>query len=220
MTPTPTRTAGTPEVEAGRLRIPPEVARRIRMVVLDVDGVLTDAGVYMGSDARDEPVELKRFDIQDGLGLRLVQDAGIQVAIVSGRVSRATAARARELGIEACHQVPGARKLPVVDTLRREAGLEWEALAMVADDLPDIPVLERVGLPVAVANAVTEVRRVALLTTRREGGHGAVREFCRTLLECRGEWEARVHAYVEARRGLEGHPAGAGSGSGAQDVSP
>lgn len=195
---------GSASVGSGHLRIPAERARAIGLVVLDVDGVLTDAGVYLGADAEGRTVEFKRFDIQDGLGLRLLQEAGIQVALVSGRVSSATAARARELGIEACHQVPGARKLPVVDTLRREAGLPWEGVAMVADDLPDIPVLERVGLPVAVANAVSEVRQVALFTTRREGGRGAVREFAKVLLSCRGEWNAQVEAYVEARRGLPG----------------
>lgn len=182
-------------------RIPVEVARRIRLVVLDVDGVLTDAGVYLGQDGTGTTVEFKRFDIQDGLGLRLLQEAGIDVALVSGRVSPATAVRARELGIDACHQVAGAHKLPTVRALCEERGLQWDEVAMVADDLPDIPVLERVGLPVAVGNAVREVRQAALWTTRREGGRGAVREFCRVLLEARGEWKTRVEAYVDARRG-------------------
>lgn len=191
-------------------RIPPEVAAEIRLVILDVDGVLTDAGVYLGADADGRTVELKRFDIQDGLGLRLLQDAGIQVALVSGRVSPATTARARELGIEACHQVPGARKLPVVDQLRQEADLRWAQVAMVADDLPDLPVLERVGLPVAVANAVREVRDAALVVTRRSGGGGAVREFAKRLLEARGVWASTVADYVEARRGL---PSDGGEGA-------
>jgi len=190
----------------GGSRIPADVARKIRLVVLDVDGVLTDAGVYLGQDGTGTTVELKRFDIQDGLGLRLLQDAGIQVALVSGRVSGATEVRARELGIEACHQVSGAHKLPVVRGLCEERGLEWDEVAMVADDLPDLPVLERVGLPVAVGNAVREVRSAALWTTRRNGGHGAVREFCRVLLEARGEWQDRVEAYVDARRGEHGSP--------------
>ena len=191
----------TPSIPGEGGRIPVEVARRIRLVVLDVDGVLTDAGVYLGQDGTGTTVEFKRFDIQDGLGLRLLQEAGIDVALVSGRVSPATAVRARELGIDACHQVAGAHKLPTVRALCQERGLQWDEVAMVADDLPDIPVLERVGLPVAVGNAVREVRQAALWTTRREGGRGAVREFCRVLLEARGEWRTRVEAYVDARRG-------------------
>lgn len=182
-----------------RERIPSEVARAIRLVVLDVDGVLTDAGVYMGEDDRGHLIELKRFDIQDGLGIRLLMDGGIDVAIVSGRVSAATARRAAELGIEACHQVPGAHKLPVVRILMAERGLDWGQVAMVGDDLPDLPVLRRVGLPVAVGNAVREVRAEVPWTTRRDGGEGAVREFARILLQSRGEWESLVEAYVDER---------------------
>lgn len=179
--------------------IPADVADRIRLVILDVDGVLTDAGVYLGIGAEGRPVELKRFDIQDGLGTVLLRDAGIEVALVSGRVSPATTARARELGIEECHQEAGAQKLPVVRDLLSRHGLEWGQVAMLGDDLPDIPVLRRVGLPVAVGNAVDEVRSEALWITRREGGHGAVREFARALLQARGEWDARVRAYLAER---------------------
>jgi 3-deoxy-D-manno-octulosonate 8-phosphate phosphatase (KDO 8-P phosphatase) len=190
------------EGDAHRGDLPAEAARKVSLVVLDVDGVLTDAGVYLGADGEGRTVEFKRFDIQDGLGIRLLQEAGIQVAIVSGRVSPATEVRARELGIEACHQEPGARKLPVVDRLRRGAGLEWDAVAMVGDDLPDLPVMELAGLPVAVENAVPEVRAQARWVTGAPGGRGAVREFCRALLQARGEWDARVEAYLEARRGM------------------
>jgi 3-deoxy-D-manno-octulosonate 8-phosphate phosphatase (KDO 8-P phosphatase) len=178
-----------------------EVAERIRLLVLDVDGVLTDAGVYLGADADGRPLELKRFDIQDGLGVVLAREAGIRVAIVSGRVSSATDVRARELQIDECHQDPGARKLPVVAGILERMGLGWDEVAMIGDDLPDLPVLERVGLPVAVANAVDEVRAVAAWTTRREGGRGAVRELCDALLEARGDRSATVGAYLDARRG-------------------
>ena len=183
------------------MKLPVEVAERIRFVILDVDGVLTDAGVYLGEDAHGNPVELKRFDIQDGLGLVLLREAGIELALVSGRVSPATTARARELGIEECHQVTGARKLPVVQSMLERKGVAWDEVAMLADDLPDLPVLRRVGLPVAVGNAVAEVRHEAVAATRREGGRGAVREFARSLLRARGEWEARVDAYLAARSG-------------------
>jgi len=180
-------------------RIPEEVARAVKLVILDVDGVLTDAGVYMGTDGVGEVVELKRFDIQDGLGIHLLRAAGIQVALVSGRVSRATEVRARELGLEECHQEAGARKLPVVRGIMGRMELDWPQVAMMGDDLPDLPVLRKVGLPVAVGNAVREVRQVATWTTRREGGRGAVREFARLLLETRGEWDDLVEAYCAAR---------------------
>lgn len=182
--------------------IPAEVASRIRLVILDVDGVLTDAGVYMGMLPGGEPVELKRFDIQDGLGLKLLEDAGVPAVVVSGRVSPATSLRMKELGLEV-HQDPGARKLPVVEGILRERGLEWDAVAMVADDLPDLPILRRCGLPVAVANAVPEVVREARWCTRLPGGRGAVREFARALLEARGSWDETVERYVARREGRE-----------------
>jgi 3-deoxy-D-manno-octulosonate 8-phosphate phosphatase (KDO 8-P phosphatase) len=183
--------------------IPRAVALRVRMVVFDVDGVLTDAGVYLGMQDDGTSIELKRFDIQDGLGLKFLAEAGLVVAMVSGRLSRATELRARELGIEECHQDAGADKLPVLERLLERHGLVWSQVAMLADDLPDLAVLTRVGLPAAVANAQPEIRERALWVSRRHGGHGAAREFSRALLEARGEWDERVASYV-AQRGGEG----------------
>ncbi len=180
--------------------IPMGLAEGIRIVVLDVDGVLTDAGVYIGATGRGEHVELKRFDIQDGIGIRFLKEAGIRVIVVSGRVSPATAIRADELGIE-CHQDPDADKLPLVKRLLDEARVSWREVAMMGDDLADLPLLRTVGLPVAVANAVTEVRDVASWTTSIRGGSGAVREFARALLMARGEWSGLVEEYCEARSG-------------------
>ena len=176
-----------------------EAARLVRLVILDVDGVLTDAGVYIGETAGGDPVELKRFDIQDGLGIRFLRESGIRVALISGRVSAATALRARELGIEECHQDASARKLPLVRDLLQRHGLEWDQVAMLADDLPDLPVFREVGLPAAVANAVEEIRRKAVWIARRKGGQGAVREFSRALLEAKGEWDRVVEAYCAER---------------------
>jgi 3-deoxy-D-manno-octulosonate 8-phosphate phosphatase (KDO 8-P phosphatase) len=188
-------------VEPASPLIPGELARAVRLVLLDVDGVLTDAGVYVGEVDGGSPIELKRFDIQDGLGIRLLRESGIRVALVSGRVSAATALRARELGLEECHQDGEARKLPVVQGLLTRHGLEWSQVAMLADDLPDLPVLRRVGLPAAVGNAVEEVRREAVWIGRRSGGRGAVREFAHALLGARGQWDRAVEAYVAARSG-------------------
>jgi 3-deoxy-D-manno-octulosonate 8-phosphate phosphatase (KDO 8-P phosphatase) len=191
--------APVPETDAPPSRLPREVAGRIKLVILDVDGVLTDAGVYMGEGPGGEPVELKRFDIQDGLGVVMLQAAGIEVALVSGRVSKATEVRAKELRIRECHQDAGARKLPVVREMLERLELQWDEVAMMADDLPDIPVLRKVGLPVAVGNAVPEVRKEVVWSSRRDGGSGAVRDFARTLLKTRGEWDQLVEEYCAAR---------------------
>ena len=125
--------------------------------------------------------------------------AGIEGAIVSGRVSEATALRAKELGVDECHQDPGAKKLPLVQKMLDDRGLGWDATAMVGDDLADLPILERVALPVAVANAVPEVHAVSFWTTVVPGGRGAVREFARALLTARGEWDGLVREYCDAR---------------------
>lgn len=180
----------------------PELARRVRLVVLDVDGVLTDNGVYIGRTASGEAVELKRFGITDGLGIRMLEWSGIPVVLISGRVSEATRIRAGELGVE-CFQDGGARKLPALRDVMRRHEVDWEEVAFVGDDLADLPALERVGLPVAVANAVPEVKAVARLHLRRSGGHGAVREFVETLLRARGEWSRRVAEYTAARSKLD-----------------
>lgn len=177
----------------------PERTRRIRLVIFDVDGVLTDAGVYLGQLPGGERLELKRFDIQDGLGIKMLMESGVEVAFVSGRESRATALRAEELGVEECHQAAGARKLPVVTDLLERKGMSWDEVAMLADDLPDMAVWARVGLRAAVANAQPEIAERAHWQGTVPGGRGAVREFCRTLLAARGEWEAAVERYVAER---------------------
>ena len=153
------------------MQIDPAVARRIQLVVLDVDGVLTDNGLWLGPVA-GERVELKRFDVQDGLGMVLLRTAEIPVVWLSGRHSEATALRARELDVKEVLQVPGPRKLEALEALLERRGISWEAVAYAGDDLADLQVLRRVGLPVAVANAVAEVRAVASYVTRAPGGHG------------------------------------------------
>lgn len=182
----------------GGTALPPERARRVELVILDVDGVLTDAGVYIGATGSGEPVELKRFDIQDGLGMKFLQWAGMEVVMVSGRVSPATEIRARELEIE-CHQDSGAQKLPLVREIMERSGLEWDQVAMLADDLPDMAVYRHVGLRAAVANAVPPIAEMAHWQSSRRGGHGAVREFCDALLDARGDLAWVVEKYVSER---------------------
>jgi 3-deoxy-D-manno-octulosonate 8-phosphate phosphatase (KDO 8-P phosphatase) len=174
--------------------IDPAVARRIRLVALDVDGVLTDNGIYVGP-IDGQAVELKRFDIQDGLGQILLRTAEIPVVWVSGRHSEATLVRARELRVEEVLQVAGPRKLEAFGALLERRGIAWEDAAFVGDDLADLQVLRRVGLPFAVANAVEEVKGVAAYVTRAQGGHGAVREVVEVLLKARGLWAELLERY-------------------------
>ncbi len=176
-----------------------DLARRVKLVIFDVDGVLTDAGVYIGATASGETTELKRFDIQDGVGLKMLMWSGLEVAIVSGRVSEATVLRARELEVLECHQDPNAHKLGIVEELLRRKALQWSEVAMLADDIPDLVVLRRVGLKAAVANATSHVVDICDWQSRRPGGHGAAREFCDALLAARGELDDVVERYVDER---------------------
>lgn len=178
--------------------IPGEIARRIRLVVFDVDGVLTDAGVYIGS-SDDEVVELKRFDIQDGLGIKLLERDNLKVVWISGRTSKATQLRADELGIE-CHQDSGARKYAILSAILERDSIAWSEVAMLADDLPDMAIFTEVGLPCAVGNACQEIKDAAQWVSGRRGGHGAARQFCETLLKARGSWDSVVEGYVQSRK--------------------
>ncbi len=176
----------------------PVAARRIRLLAMDVDGVLTDNAIYLGP-VDGHRVELKRFDIQDGLGIRLLQDTPIEVAWISARESEATRLRADELKVATVIQDRGGRKLPALTTLIEARGLDWAEVAFIGDDLADLSVMERVGLPIAVANATDEIKAVARWTTSRAGGQGAVREAIEALLKARGEWTAVVARYRAAR---------------------
>jgi 3-deoxy-D-manno-octulosonate 8-phosphate phosphatase (KDO 8-P phosphatase) len=179
--------------------LPSDLAHRVRLVAFDVDGVLTDGGVFLGATDDGERVEMKRFEITDGLGIKLLQDAGITVAIVTGRESHAVRLRAEELSILECHQDASAAKLPVMERMLQRLGIGWEETAFLGDDLADLPLLTRVGVPAAVANAVPEVRSLARWVGRRRGGEGAAREFAEAMLRARGEWPDLVRRYVEDR---------------------
>jgi 3-deoxy-D-manno-octulosonate 8-phosphate phosphatase (KDO 8-P phosphatase) len=176
------------------------LARRLKLVGFDVDGVLTDGGLYVGESA-DRPVELKRFHIQDGLGIKFLRQAGLAVVLASARRSEATAARGRELKVD--EVVQDNPKLAPFATLLARRGVQWSECAFVGDDLPDLPLLTRVALPIAVANAVPEVKAAAALVTRRSGGDGAVREVAETILKARGVWKALVQQYLQERGDVE-----------------
>lgn len=169
-------------------------ARRVRLIGLDVDGVLTDNGVFIGPVAGAR-VELKRFDIQDGLGLILLRTAGLPVVWLSGRNSEATTLRAAELRVEELVQVPGPRKAAAFAEVLQRRKIGWEEAAFVGDDMADLPVLRKVGLPIAVANAVPDVKAAAAHVTLASGGHGAVREIVEAILRARGDWNEILARY-------------------------
>lgn len=148
-----------------------------RLVALDVDGVLTDGRFYLSDDGR----ESKAFSTQDGFGIRRLLKAGVQVAVISGRKSGAVSLRMHELGVQ--HVVLGCTdKVAAFDTLTGKLGIEPSQCVFVGDDIPDLPLLRRVGTPVAVANAVQEVKDFCAVTTEARGGFGAVREVCDLVL--------------------------------------
>ena len=178
------------------------LARRIRLVGLDVDGVLTDGGIYLGA-AGGSPIEFKRYDIQDGLGIHFLRKAGIRVVIVTGRVSDSVRLRAAELEIEDVAQDAYARKLPAFRRMLERYEIAAADTAFVGDDFPDLGILRIVGLPVAVGNAVPEIHRASTVRLTRHGGRGAVREFAELLLKARGSWEQIVEQYVSERSAEE-----------------
>lgn len=181
-----------------RSRLIDRAARDIKIVGIDVDGVLTDGGIYLG-DSAGQRVELKRYDIQDGLAIHFLKQAGIKVAVVTGRVSDSVRLRCMELQIEDVEQDAQARKLPAFLRVLGRHGFHAREAAFIGDDFPDMGILRLVALPVAVGNAVPEIKSVAKLQLQREGGHGAVREFTEILLKARGQWDTIVEKYVTER---------------------
>ena len=178
--------------------IDPHLAKNIRLVGFDVDGVLTDGGIYLG-DVGKAPIEMKRYDIQDGIGMVLLRHVGLKVVIVTGRVSHSVAMRAAELKVDDLSQDPHARKLQGFQKMLHRFGVSPGEAAFVGDDFPDVPILRIVGLPVSVRNAVPEVAQMCAVNLTRDGGRGAVREFCEMLLKARGEWETAYGKYLAER---------------------
>ena len=157
--------------------------RRMKLLVLDVDGVLTDGGLWFGPDGQ----LIKRFDVRDGLGIRLLQKAGLQIALLSGGQGGATEVRARQLGIQHC--LVGIKdKVESLHFLQRELDISPAETVFVGDDLNDLAVRPVVALLLAPADACAPVRRGADLVLRRRGGHGAVRELAERILQARGHW--------------------------------
>jgi 3-deoxy-D-manno-octulosonate 8-phosphate phosphatase (KDO 8-P phosphatase) len=156
-----------------------------------VDGVLTDGSLVMGHGP-----ESKVFHIPDGLGLRLLQRQGLKVGWISNRPSQATTQRARDLKIDFLYQDNGSKVAAVEEILAR-ATLGWDEVCYIGDDIVDLGVMKRVGVPVAVANAIEEARAKAAYVTRRPGGRGAVREVVELILKAQKKWTALVEEYAK-----------------------
>lgn len=167
-----------------------ERIRDIKLIVLDVDGVLTDGGIYI-----TETGEMRRFDVQDGMGISLAREAGLEVALMTGRDSAVVRKRAAELRIDKLYQ--GVRnKSEKLQELARESGLFLNELCFMGDDLIDLPAMRLVGLAAAPSNAVSDVKTGAHHVTLAAGGHGAVRELIEIILRNQGKWDALLSRYL------------------------
>ncbi len=163
----------------------------IRLLLLDVDGVLTDGSITYS----DSGEQIKTFNSKDGLGLRLLMNAGIRVGIITGRKSKALEHRCQNLGITLLHE--GATdKSAALEIIIMETGIPAHEIAFAGDDLIDIPVMKKVGVSFCVSDAPKEVKQHSHIITTREGGRGAVREICESLLKAKGLWENIMKQYL------------------------
>lgn len=176
---------------------PPKIPRslaakfaRVKLLLCDVDGVLTDASVFMGNG-----MELKRFHIQDGLGMRLLQHSGVKVGWISARPSQATEQRAKDLKIDFLHQDQGS-KVAAAQTILDSCGVGWDEVCFMGDDVVDLAMLKRAGVGVGLPNGIEETKQVADYVTRREGGHGAVREVVDLILKAQGKWAGVIEKFM------------------------
>ena len=171
-------------------RVRREKIKPIKLLILDVDGVLTDGKIIYN----DRGEEIKAFNVRDGHGLKLLMRAGIGIALITGRKSKVVLHRARDLGIKNVYQRV-TNKIEVYEKILKGKKLKDENVGFVGDDLVDIPVLKRVGFSAAVGDAIPEVREVADYVASKKGGEGAVREICELLLKVQNKWEEITERY-------------------------
>jgi 3-deoxy-D-manno-octulosonate 8-phosphate phosphatase (KDO 8-P phosphatase) len=166
-------------------------ARDIRLIIFDVDGVLTDGSLFIGDDGQ----EYKAFHSKDGHGMVMLQESGVQIAIITGRTSEVVRIRMASLGIE--HVYQGKRqKLPAYEELKRKTGLTDEQIAYVGDDVVDLPVMTRVGLAIAVQDAHPWTKQHAHWVTPSNGGRGAGREACELIMDAQGHLQSWLDTYL------------------------
>ncbi len=167
-----------------------EKAKKIKLLLLDVDGVLTDGGIVMN----DRGEEVKQFDVRDGHGIRLLLRAGIQIGLITGRTSKVVGHRARDLGIRILYQ-KAYDKLDIYQKIKRKSGLKDQQIAYVGDDIVDLPILRKVGLAMTVRDCWAELKREVDYVAAGKGGRGAVREIIELLLKAQGKWQGVTHRY-------------------------
>ncbi len=167
-------------------------ASRIKLLLMDCDGVLTDGRLWLTEDGDEQ----KSFNTHDGLGLTLLHRAGLKSGIITGRSSRAVTRRAAELGVEFVRQGEP-NKIAAFEQVLQQAGLAEGEVAFVGDDLPDIPIMKRAELAVSVADAIEETRLVAHYVTRARGGRGAIREVVELILKAQGRWQDLAEDYLK-----------------------
>lgn len=171
-----------------------ERAARIKLLLMDVDGVLTDGKLFYVPDADGRMTETKGFNAQDGIALQWLEWKGIQTGVISGRVSPATEERARQVKMTYVYQ-GHIEKVPILEEILSKAGIDSSAVAYVGDDLTDVVIMRRVGLAIAPANAREEVKGAAHWVTRASGGDGAVREAIELIMKAQGLWEEILKRY-------------------------
>ncbi len=168
-----------------------ERVKKIQLLILDVDGVLTDGGLYRSDDGQ----EAKRFNSRDGLGIRLLKSSGIQTAIITGRTSQVVKHRATELDIEHVYQGK-TEKAKTFEELCKKLQLAFDEVAYMGDDIIDLPVMIRSGLALTVANAHPLVIERSHWISQYNGGHGAVREACELIMQLQNNWQAVIDKYL------------------------
>lgn len=166
-------------------------AARIQILLMDVDGTMTDGSVTLLSQPDGSALEIKTFDAHDGQGLTLAHTAGLRTGCITGRESPALQRRAREMNMEFVY-MRQPLKTPAYEEILRKAAVTDDAVAFVGDDLPDLPLLHRAGLAIAVGDAVPEVKSAAHYTTKAHAGHGAIREAVELILKSKGTWKEMI----------------------------
>jgi 3-deoxy-D-manno-octulosonate 8-phosphate phosphatase (KDO 8-P phosphatase) len=167
-------------------------AAKIRLVIFDVDGVLTDGSLYLGDDGQ----EYKAFNSRDGHGMKMLQQSGVEIGIITGRTSNVVATRMAGLGIKHLYQGQE-EKLPAFEELLKKLSLHAEQVAYVGDDVIDLPILIRAGLAIAVQDAHNLVKQHSHWTTPNPGGRAAARDVCELIMQAQGTLEAQLHHYLK-----------------------
>jgi 3-deoxy-D-manno-octulosonate 8-phosphate phosphatase (KDO 8-P phosphatase) len=175
-------------------KIPPAVAKRakqIKVILMDVDGTITDGSVTLLSQPDGSALEIKTFDAHDGQGMTLARTAGLRTGVITGRESAALRRRCKEMGIEFVYEKQP-QKTAAYEEILKKANVQESEVAFLGDDLPDLPLLRRVGFAVAVGDAVIEVKQAAHYVTKAHGGNGAARELIELILKSKGIWEQMI----------------------------